>query len=74
LRRRKPAGRDAGRGHIPWVFASQKPKAQKTAWMPFFEQRKGLKRYPFDAAGGKRYKRKARFPARSAGNAPEIGE
>jgi hypothetical protein len=25
--------------------------------------RKGLKRYPFDATGGKRYKRKARFPA-----------
>jgi hypothetical protein len=33
--------------------------------------RKGLKRYPFDAAGGKRYKRKARFLARSAKNAPK---
>jgi predicted N-acyltransferase len=29
------------------------------AGMPLFP-RKGLKRYPFDAAGGKRYKRKAR--------------
>jgi hypothetical protein len=37
------------------------------------EPRKGLKRYPFDAGGGKRYKRKARFfGALAQKNAPRI--
>jgi hypothetical protein len=41
----------------PGVLRSKTPKANSEGVRP----RKGLQRYPFDAAGGKRYKRKARF-------------
>jgi hypothetical protein len=64
-------------GFCSWSFAKQNSQAQRAKRV---EQRKGLKRYPFAAAGGKRYKRKARFPGRGnqrlprPGNAPKKEE
>jgi hypothetical protein len=39
-----------------------------------FRPRKGLQLYPFDAGGGKRYKRKARFPALAPEMRPKKGK